>query len=63
MATKAAEELVRLPGIEEWLRGYKTDRAEKYAELIRHPVIAAKVIAAEDIAAEVMSIETRKLGL
>jgi hypothetical protein len=63
MATKAAEELVRLPGIEEWLRGYKTDRAEKYAELIRHPVIAAKVIAAEDIAAEVMSIEARKLGL
>ena len=40
MATQAAEELVRLPGIDEWLRGYKKDRAEKYAELLRHPVIA-----------------------
>ncbi len=43
LATKAAEELVRLRGIDEWLRGYKKDRAEKFAELIRHPVIAAKV--------------------
>ena len=40
MATQAAEELVRLPGIDEWLRGYKKDRAEKYAELLRHPVVA-----------------------
>ena len=43
MATQAAEEFVRLPGIDEWLRGYKKDRAEKYAELIRHPVIAGEV--------------------
>jgi hypothetical protein len=43
LATQAAEELVRLRGIDEWLRGYKKDRAEKYGELTRHPVIAAKV--------------------
>lgn len=58
MATKAAEEFVRLPGIDEWLRGYKKDRAEKYAKLIRHPVIAAKAIAAEALA-----VEALKLGL
>jgi hypothetical protein len=44
MATQAAEQLVQLKGIDEWLRGYKKDRAEEYAKLIRHPVIAAEVL-------------------
>jgi len=42
MAEDAADELVRLPGIEGWLNGYKEDRPEKYAALIEHPTISAK---------------------
>jgi len=43
MAQAAANELVLLPGIDEWLSGYKEDRVEKYSILIQHPTVAAKV--------------------
>ena len=56
MATKAAEELVHLPRIDEWLRGYKKDQAEKYAKLIKHPVIAAMAVEVEALAVEALRL-------
>jgi len=42
LSDQAAEELVRLPGIDEWLRGYKSGRPEKFREITQHPTVAAK---------------------
>ncbi len=39
MADQAAFEFVRLPGIEEWLSGYHTRKAEKFQLLVEHPAI------------------------
>jgi len=43
MAEQAATELLRFEGIDEWLRAYARDQAEKYAELGRNPVIASYI--------------------
>lgn len=43
MAQQAANELVLLPGIDQWLKGYKDDRPLKFGILVRHPTVAAAV--------------------
>ena len=45
MVQEAADELVGLPGIDEWFKGYKQDRPEQFANLRKHPTVAAKVSA------------------
>jgi hypothetical protein len=39
MIQEAADELVRMPAIEEWLRGYASDYPEKFARLAAHPTV------------------------
>jgi tetratricopeptide (TPR) repeat protein len=39
MAAEAAREMLLLPGIEEWLRGYKSNRSDKWERLVREPSI------------------------
>ena len=36
MVDQAASELVNLPGIEAWLRGYQADKPEKFARLVKN---------------------------
>jgi len=43
MVQESADELVSMKGIEDWFRGYKEDRPEQFAELRKHPTVAAKV--------------------
>ena len=45
MVQEAADELVGLPGIDEWFKGYKQDRPGQFANLRKHPTVAAKVSA------------------
>jgi len=43
MVQEAADELVALPGIDNWFKGYKEDRPEHYSTLTKHPTVSAKV--------------------
>jgi hypothetical protein len=43
MEDKAAAEMVRLPGIDGWLRGYKSNQPEKFRALMRNRIVASKV--------------------
>ncbi|MDP6368491.1 MAG: FHA domain-containing protein [Planctomycetota bacterium] len=42
MEDQAAREMVMLPGIDGWLRGYKTDQVDKYRALMKNEIVAAK---------------------
>ena len=43
MVQEAADELVALPGIDNWFKGYKEDRPEQFLILTQHPTVSAKV--------------------
>ncbi len=43
MAQEAADQLVDLPGIDTWFKGYKEDRPKQFSTLRQHPTVSAKV--------------------
>jgi hypothetical protein len=43
MIQEAADQLVDLPGIDDWFKGYKEDRPEQFSTLRQHPTVSAKV--------------------
>ncbi len=43
MEDQAAREMVMLPGIDGWLRGYRTDQPEKFKALMKNSTVSAKV--------------------